>query len=261
MQLEAIQGHTEGLAGRKDQPGKRHSYQAFTSGVKVFSGGAPKDVRPKPDGVNRGTVLFVSDLPCMQPNHQHDLKIKPGTLDERQGMHAYERNPCVNRDVPYQLQELNHGTVLHVYPELKPDLSYEGKTNVIGGRPIERWGARGSFTSGAPIWAGGASRQVPVPTELTNRGSVLFTSDDLRADRSRELRTKSCTTDERQGRFGSFVAGETRLRMPSAAAALDWTESSSGKPAARRGAPGHYLAGVTVLSGGQPAYNNRAVLA
>lgn len=248
--LGGASAHSEGGPKQHfEQPTKRHSY------TRIFSGGTPRDVRPpQTDGINRGTVLFTSDLPQMQPNHQRDLRIKPGTLYERQGVHSYERNPSANRDVPYQLQELNHGTVLYVYPQLKPDCSYEGKSNVIGGRATERWSARGSFTAGSRIWAGGSAHLVSVPVEATNRGSVLFTADSLHADRSRDLRVKSCTTDERQGRFGSFEAGESRLRMPSAAAALGWTEPASGKPVARRGAPGHFLAGVTVLAGGQPTY-------
>eukprot|EP00953_Heterococcus_sp_UTEX-ZZ885_P019982 11162-Heterococcus_DN1.PRE.1 len=125
----------------------------FTHGVTVFGGGVPHDVRPPKARKDHGIVLFSSSI--LKPDLSHVLRIKPGTEDERQGRcGSFEHSLPKSRDTPVQLQELNHGTVLNVCPSLHPDLSYEGKTNIVGKRETERLGSRGGFTAGVRIWSG-----------------------------------------------------------------------------------------------------------
>ena len=90
--------------------------------------------------------------------------------------------------------------------------------------------------------------------EITNRGTVLFTTDELHADRGHDGMVKPGTTDERYSRIGSFEHGDAHLRYQSAADALKWHEAGQKSSSIRRCAPGHYNAGVTILGGGMPAY-------
>lgn len=43
------------------------------------------------------------------------------------------------------------------------------------------------------------------PKDVTNHGTVLYTSETLRPNMSDELRIKSCSDGEREGRSGSQV--------------------------------------------------------
>jgi hypothetical protein len=220
----------------------------------VFGGGVPHDVRPPKARKDHGTVLFCSSI--LKPDLSHELRIKPGTEDERQGRcGSFEHSQPKSRDTPVQLQELNHGTVLNTCPSLHPDLSYEGKTNIAGKRETERLGSRGGFTAGVRIWAGGAARKTvtPVPeTAAINRGTVLHESATLKPDMSLEQRYKAGTDGaEREGSVGGFQHGGP-LRKFSGHSAEKWALDT--KQGARRFGQGHYCAGVTQWRGIVPAY-------
>ncbi|KAG5193148.1 hypothetical protein JKP88DRAFT_292005 [Tribonema minus] len=245
-----LDGHTNAVGGRPDE---RHGFQGgWTHGVTVFCGGVPHDVRPPKETTNHGTVLFTSA--SLRPNLEDELRIKScsdGEREGRSGSQAHWTHPA-HDDV--QLDELNHGTILATFPHLRPDLSYEGRTNAAGGRATERLGARGSFTPGRAIRAGGPARDVPVPAPILNRGTVLFTLATLACDAAAAAAPalKPGTTDERVGRAGSFEHGDAHLRMPTAADAALWRED--GQRGGRRYAGGHWLAGASVMAGGAPVY-------
>lgn len=231
-------------------PLEREGLSSWTHGVTVFAGGVPHDVPPPPDQPNHGMVLHTSAT--LKPDLRGELQLKPGVaVAERQGpigAQPHWKRPA-HDDV--QPETANHGTVLATFPHLKPSIAYEARTNVAGGRPTERLGARGSFTPGVRIFAGGAPRDVPVSAEL-DHGTVLFESALLRPDMSQGPWTKPGTDGERQGRCGSFEAGDAHLRMPSAAEAALWREA--GQKGGRRFGPGHFLAGTSVLCGSTPVF-------
>ncbi|KAG5177299.1 hypothetical protein JKP88DRAFT_87063 [Tribonema minus] len=201
---------------------------------------------------NHGTVLFTSST--LKPDLSEVPLTKPGTDGERLGRSALFRSRARRplRDVPVDLAEPNRGTVLCTCPHLQPNMAYSYRTNVAGGRPTERLGVRGGFTPGVVTRAGGPACDVPVAAAPVDRGTVLYTSAALRPDESQELRLKQGTSDERQGRVGSFEHGDAHLRMPTAAEAALWKEA--GQKGGRRFAPGHFLAGTTVFAGCVPAY-------
>jgi hypothetical protein len=248
IQYKDNDGHTNNDGGRPDE---RHGYQgSWTHGVTILCGGVPHDVRPSKEVDNHGIVLFESHK--VKPDLTELPLIKPGTADERQGKFAlfpHRVSPTQNK---FDEVELNHGTVLGTFPNLRADMSYEGKTNVIGGRPSERLGTRGGFTHGVRIFRGGLPRDILPPKEV-NPGIVLYTSSILKADMSHELKIKPGTSEERQGRCGSFEHGDLHLRMPTYEDAQLWIEAGQ-KKGGRRYAPGHFLAGTSILAGTIPSY-------
>ena len=64
------------------------------------------------------------------------------------------------RNIPVKA-EIPHGKVLFVSFKHQPDLSWEGETNVIGGRDDERHGRMGSFEHGVVEAAGDALLMPP----------------------------------------------------------------------------------------------------
>ncbi|CAN0002664.1 unnamed protein product [Ectocarpus fasciculatus] len=166
------------------------------------------------------------------------------------------------RDVPLET-EIDHGKVLFVSAVHKPDLSAEARTNAV--RPSERLGARGRFTPGGRRWAGGKPRDVPLP-RLRDPGTILFESDSERSrpslSFSGETNVSGGREDERHGRLGSFEHGvvEARggpLQMQAAFASeleLLWHEGGQKENKYRRCGPSHFVAGVSILSGGMPVY-------
>ncbi|CAB1114467.1 unnamed protein product [Ectocarpus sp. CCAP 1310/34] len=166
------------------------------------------------------------------------------------------------RDVPLEA-EVEHGKVLFVSAAHKPDLSAEARTNAV--RPTERLGSRGRFTAGVRRWAGGEPRDVPLP-RVRDPGTVLFESA---SERSRPSLSFSCETnvsggreDERHGRLGSFKHGVVEARggplQVQAAFAREveklWHEGGQKENKYRRCGPSHFVAGVSILSGGMPVY-------
>ncbi|KAG5185741.1 hypothetical protein JKP88DRAFT_311261 [Tribonema minus] len=252
--------------------GTRGSWQ---HGVTVFAGGAPHDMRPPFDTVvNSGTVLFTSET--LRPDLSSVPLTKPGWPGERVGRsgsqpHRHARShsaDAASAAAAAAAAAPDRGTVLGEWPHLQPAAADAGM-NVVGGRPTERRGARGSFTPGSRILAGGPARAslplLPPPEgddaddddDVPDRGRVLSSCERLTPDLSGAARCKPGTRgEERWGRVGSFEGGATRLRMPSAADAARWREDDGGahKGVGRRFGPAHYLAGTTVLSGGAPTY-------
>lgn len=195
--ITTVEGNNA-VGGRPDE--RRGLRGGYSHGVIIFAGGIPHDVKP-PKELNHGTVLATCpDLRC---DDSHELQIKPGTEDERVGRgYSFNYTPALHSDVPVQLQELNHGTVLHTFDNLKPDLSYEGSTNII--RPTERVSKKGGFIAGVRVLRGGPARDVRPPRDLSNHGTVLAVYPDLKCDDSHELQIKPGTEDERVGRGYSF---------------------------------------------------------
>lgn len=111
-----------------------------------------------------------------------------------------------SRDVPLE-PEIDHGTVLFTYPELKPDMSHEARTNPV--RPTERLGSTSSFTPGAKRWLGGLPRNVSLEKEI-DHAAVLFTYPELKPDMSCEAHTNAVRPTERWGSKGSFTPGAKR---------------------------------------------------
>ncbi len=81
------------------------------------------------------------------------------------------RSGGYSRDVPLP-SNIDPGTVLALYPELKKSVDEIVRTNDVGGRPDERLGSYGSFTRGVSTWAGGEPRDVP-KKEKYSAGVVL----------------------------------------------------------------------------------------
>lgn len=240
-------GHMNSFGGRPDE---RHGLQgSYTHGVTIFSGGVPHDVRPPKYSDNCGTLLYSSTV-C-KPDMRDQLKVKPGTADERQGPIGLQAHRTKSASDDLQPDQLNHGIVLASFPHLKPNMCYGGYNNACGGRPYERLGKRGGFLPGVQINRGGVACSSVLSQEL-NHGTVLFTSNLLKPDHSHDPLIKPGTSDERQGRCGSFEHGDIHLSMPTVEDAKLWKEA--GQKDIRRFAPGHYLAGVTIMKGMQPTY-------
>lgn len=240
-------GHFNEVCGRPDE---RHGYQgSFTHGVTVFRGGVPKPSTAVDEIVDHGIVLFTSST------LKHDTSVlpsmKPGTSER---FSSSSRFPVsVNRKVYSEasLPEKNNAIVLATYPNLKVDTSYLGLTNIVGGRPTERRSLRGGVIHGIRRFRGGEPRDVPIPRSI-DHGTVLYTSKTLNPNLSSELHIKPGTSDERQGRVGSFEHGDLHLHMPTKEEAAMWIEP--GQKGGRRYGCGHYLAGASTLLGAHPAY-------
>lgn len=248
------------------RPDERFGTQgSFTRGVRIMSGGQAHDVPVDTETANHGTVLFVSGT------HKPDLSgealtnaVRP---TERLGSTRFTPGAKTflggaPRDVPVDAETANHGKVLFVSSVHKPDLSGEARTNST--RPGERFGARGRFTPGARRWAGGKPRDVPLAAHR-DPGTVIFESSSERSrpalSFSGETNVAGGREDERHGRLGSFEHGVVEiaggpLQMPSNSvreAAL-WHEGGQKENKYRRCAPSHFVAGVSILSGGMPVY-------
>ncbi|CAN0459967.1 unnamed protein product, partial [Discosporangium mesarthrocarpum] len=163
------------IGGRPDERwGARGS---FTPGLRTWAGGRPRDV-PLEKDINHGTVLFTSTKLKPDLSGEALTNVAGGRPSERLGTRGSFTSGAkvwlggVPRDVPIE-KEIDHGTVLFTSSELKPDLRGEARTNVVGGRPDERFGTRGSFTRGCRVWGGGEPRDVPLAREL-DHGKVLF---------------------------------------------------------------------------------------
>ncbi|CBJ26789.1 hypothetical protein Esi_0045_0060 [Ectocarpus siliculosus] len=249
--------------GRPDERfGTRGS---FTRGVRIMSGGHTRDV-PREAEVDHGKVLFVSAV------HKPDLSAEARTNAVRPTERLGTRGRFTPggrrwvggkpRDVPLEA-EVDHGKVLFVSAVHKPDLSAEARTNAI--RPKERLGSRGRFTAGVRGWVGGKPRDVPLP-RLRDPGTVLFESASERSRPSMsfsgETNVSGGREDERHGRLGSFEHGvvEARggpLQVQAAFASeveLLWHEGGQKENKYRRCGPSHFVAGVSILSGGMPVY-------
>lgn len=187
---------------------------SFTPGSRRWLGGSPRYV-PLEAEIDHGKVLFVSKT--LKPDLSGEARTNQVRPAERlgsrgrftAGVRIMSGGP--SRDVPLET-ECNPGKVLFVSSTLIPDMSDEARTNVIGGRPMERLGSRGSFTPGTKKrWLGGDAREVPLEAEI-DHGKVMFTSSALKPDMSDE----ACTNvvggrpTERLGAHGRFNPGATR---------------------------------------------------
>ncbi|CAN0561395.1 unnamed protein product, partial [Ectocarpus sp. 12 AP-2014] len=249
--------------GRPDERfGTRGS---FTRGVRIMSGGHARDV-PLEAEVDHGKVLFVSAV------HKPDLSAEARTNAVRPMERLGARGRFTPggrrwaggkpRDVPLEA-EVDHGKVLFVSAVHKPDLSAEARTNAV--RPTERLGSRGRFTAGVRRWAGGEPRDVPLP-RVRDPGTVLFESASERSrpslSFSGETNVSGGREDERHGRLGSFEHGVVEARggplQVQAASAREverlWHEGGQKENKYRRCGPSHFVAGVSILSGGMPVY-------
>lgn len=184
------EARTNVIGGRPTE--RLGSRGSFTPGGRRWLGGSPRDV-PLEAEIDHGKVLFVSKT--LKPDLSGEARTNQVRPDERlgsrggftPGVRIMSGGPS-RADGPLEV-EFNHGTVLFVSPTLKPDTSDEARTNVVGGRPTERLGSRGSFTPGSKKrWLGGRPRDVPLETEI-NHGKVIFTSSVLKPNMSDEART------------------------------------------------------------------------
>lgn len=184
----------------------------FTPGVRCWQGGEPGDV-PLEAKINPGTVL--STYSGLKPDKSGEARTNAVRPTERLGSRG-SFTPGVRcflggkpRDVPLEA-ETNPGTVLFTYPDLRPDTSDEAHTNVVGGRPTERLGSRGSFTPGLKRMLGGVPRDVPLEQKI-NPGTILFTYPHMKPDLSGEARINAVRPTERLGTRGSFTPGVKRV--------------------------------------------------
>ncbi|CAM9995625.1 unnamed protein product, partial [Pylaiella littoralis] len=250
------------------RPDERFGTQgSFTRGVRIMSGGPSRDVPVDTETANHGTVLFVSTV--FKPDCSGEARINAagGRPTERLGSSRFTPGAKTflggaPRDVPVDAVTANHGKVLFVSSVHKPDCSGEAHTN--GTRPDERFGTHGRFTPGARRWAGGKPRDVPLAVRR-DPGTVIFQSSSERSKPalsfSGETNVAGGREDERHGRLGSFEHGVVEftggpLHMPSNSAyetAL-WHEGGQKENRYRRCAPSHFVAGVSILSGGMPVY-------
>ncbi|CAM9620032.1 unnamed protein product, partial [Laminaria digitata] len=247
------------IGGRPEE--RLGAHGSFRPGMRIMSGGQARDVPLETDEISRGKVLFVSSV------HKPDLSAEAHTNavrpDERLGCHG-RFTPGARRflggkprDIPLEA-ELDHGKVLFVSSVHKPDMSCAARTNHV--RPTERLGFGGRFTPGARRWLGGKPRDVPLQ-QLRDPGTVIFQSSTLKPDLSREgeMNVTGGREDERYGRLGSFEHGVVEvaggpLAMPSAQELALWQEAGQKENRYRRCGPSHFVAGVSILSGGMPVY-------
>ncbi|CAN0137614.1 unnamed protein product [Scytosiphon promiscuus] len=257
--------------GRPDERfGTRGS---FTPGVRIMAGGPSRDMpfQTANSPTNSGKVLFVSC--ALKPDLSGELRanVAGGRPTERLGgnLGRFARGGRCwaggkPRDVPVEGGTTDHGKVLFVSSTHKPDTPYSARTNMAGGRPTERFGTRGGFTPGVRRWAGGEPRDVPLP-RLRDPGTVIFrsSSERLRPCMSfvGETNVSGGREDERHGRLGSFTHGVVevtggRLHMPphSERERELWHEGGQKENRYRRCGPSHFVAGVSILSGGMPFY-------
>ena len=139
----------------------------FTPGVKIISGGVPQNVPIKTE-IHPGQVLYVSRT--LQPDMSGEARTNAVRPSERLGSRG-RFTPGVRhwlggapRDMAI-VGEIDHGKVIFVSSELKPELSWGGETNVIGGRDDERHGRIGSFEHGV-VEVSGGPLHMPAPEDL-----------------------------------------------------------------------------------------------
>ncbi|CAM9661514.1 unnamed protein product [Choristocarpus tenellus] len=230
-------------------------------GRQRWLGGEPSDV-PLEQEVDHGILLATSSVYKPDLSGEVHTNIVGGRPTERLGMQGSftpgrrQWRGGEARDVPLE-KDIDHGTVLFTSSVYKPDLSREARTNVVGGRPTERLGTRGSFNPERRLWLGGEPRDVPLEKEL-DHGKVLFYSTKYTPDMSGEGETNIIggRPDERQGRHGSFEQGThvPPVQMLTRDAAALWVEAGQKENKFRRFTTSHFLAGVTILAGGSPCY-------
>ncbi|CAN0024557.1 unnamed protein product [Laminaria digitata] len=210
------------VGGRPDE--RLGSRGSFTPGVRIMSGGQrphEQEQMPPPetaDDTHRGKVLFVSKT--LKPNLSDEARtnVVGGRPTERLGTRGSFTPGSKKRflggtprDMPLGTETINPGTVLFVSSTHKPDLSGVPSTNVVGGRPTERWGSRGSFTPGARVMSGGPRSDAPAKASSNHAGNavVLRVSTTLKPDLSGEARynTVGGRPTERLGSRGSFTPG------------------------------------------------------
>lgn len=248
------------VGGRPEE--RRGTHGSFRPGMRIMSGGQARDV-PLETEINRGKVLFVSSV------HKPDLSAEARTNairpSERLGCHG-RFTPGAKRflggkprDVPLE-EELDHGKVLFVSSVHKPDMSSTARTNLV--RPTERLGSGGRFTPGARRWLGGKPRDVPIQ-QLRDPGTIIFESSTCKPDLSREggMNVLGGREDERCGRLGSFEHGVVEMsggplymHASSLRELALWHEAGQKENRYRRCVPSHFVAGVSILSGGMPVY-------
>eukprot|EP00903_Cladosiphon_okamuranus_P012313 g11545.t1 len=252
--------------GRPDERCGTHG--SFTRGVRIMSGGPAREMPLEADVVDHGKVLFVSSTLKPDLSGEARTNTAAGRPTERLGSSRFTPGAKTfrggaPRDVPLEAEILDHGKVLFVSSTLKPDMSGEARTNAV--RPTERLGSRGRFTPGARRWLGGQPRDVPL-APLCDPGTVIFESpklaqQDLSAVVAEETDVAGGRGDERHGRLGSFEHGIVEiaggpLHMPyNSPRELElWHEGGQKENKYRRCGPGHFVAGVSILAGGMPAY-------
>ncbi|CAM9540070.1 unnamed protein product, partial [Hapterophycus canaliculatus] len=245
---------------------------SFTRGVRIMSGGPPRDMpfEAATGPTSPGKVLSVSSVHKPDLSGELRANVVGGRPNERLGARG-SFTPGVRRwaggeprEVPVERETVDHGKVLFVSSGHKSDTTYSALTNIAGGRPTERLGARGSFTPGVRHWAGGEPRDIPLP-RVRDPGTVIFvsSSEGLRPSTSYagETNVSGGREYERRGRLGSFEHGVVEvaggpLRMPSNSERERelWHEGGQKENRYRRCGPGHFVAGVSILSGGMPIY-------
>ncbi|CAM9408386.1 unnamed protein product [Phaeothamnion confervicola] len=147
----------------------------------------------------------------------------------------------------------DHGVVLATSEKLHP-AKEEPETNVAGGRPDERHGAKGGFTPGKPTLAGGPPRDIPV-MDVTDHGIVLRTTTELSVDPNADDGTVN-ERGERVGRHGGFHHGVVEFGGGPLQMSPTTADAVAGEPKGwRRGGGANFEAGVTVLMGGAPKYD------
>eukprot|EP00752_Nemacystus_decipiens_P014151 g12583.t1 len=253
--------------GRPDE--RRGTRGSFTRGVCIMFGGPPREMPLDTELVYHGKVLFVS--PTLKPDFSGIPRANTvgGRPTERLGVRggftpgAKSFLGGAPRDVPLEAEFLDHGKLLFVSSVLKPDMSGEARTN--GARPMERLGSRGGFTPGARRWLGERPRDVP-PARVLDPGTVIFRSSkpvqpNVSAIVAEETNFAGGREDERCRRLGTFEHGIVKatggpLHMPSNSPREVelWHEGGQKENKYRRCGPGHFVAGVSILSGGMPVY-------
>ena len=244
-------------------------YGSFRPGVRTLSGGQARavDVPLQTDSdsetTSRGKVLFVSSV------HEPDLSAEARTNAIRPSERLGSRGRFTPgakrflggrpRDVPLKAKTSDHGKVLFVSSVHKPDMTCAGRTNAA--RPTERLGSGGRFTPGARRWLGGKPRDVPLK-QMRDSGTVIFRSSTCKPYLSGEgaVNVSGGRKEERCGRLGSFNHSVVEmsggpLYMPSSLRELVlWQEAGQKENRYRRCVPSHFVAGVSILSGGMPVY-------
>lgn len=247
------------VGGRPDE--RLGAHGTFRHGMRIMSGGQARDMPLEPTQTNIGKVLFVSST--HKPNLSGEARFNAIRPNERLGAYGGFTPGSKRflggepRDIPLET-ELDHGKVLFVSSVHKPDMTCGGRTNLV--RPTERLGFGGRFTPGARRWLGGKPRDIPL-AKMRDPGTVIFQSSTLKPDLSGEgeMNVTGGREDERHGRLGSFEHGVVEvaggpLHMPSAQELALWQEAGQKENRYRRCGPSHFVAGVSILSGGMPVY-------
>eukprot|EP00903_Cladosiphon_okamuranus_P012318 g11550.t1 len=244
---------------------------SFTCGVRIMSGGPARDVPLLAEAVDHGKVLFVSST--LKPDLSGEARTNAvgGRPSERLGSRGRFTPGAKStflgggrRHVPVETRTVDPGNVLFVSSVHKPDLSFSTTTNAVGGRPSERLGSRGSFTTGVQYLRGGHPRDVPL-ARRRDPGTVIYQSStlaqpDLSAIVEEETNVAGGRAGERRGKRGSFnhgvVEGKGGPLQMQAASALEelWLDIGQTENKYRRCGPSHFVAGVSILSGGMPVY-------